>query len=52
MHLLACWVWENFQTGLAEEFTYRFSSNQPRLHSEIQIGESLWLVGFWAPSRT
>ncbi|MBL8604923.1 MAG: HNH endonuclease [Myxococcales bacterium] len=44
MDLLAYWRWDNFLSDLDEGAGFNFNSNQPRLHSAIDVGESLWLV--------
>lgn len=42
--LLAYWRWDDFLSDLDEGAGFNFNSNQPRLHSAIDVGESLWLV--------
>ena len=44
MDLLAYWRWDNYQQDLDQGAGFHFNSNQSRLHSEISIGERLWLV--------
>ncbi len=44
MDLLAYWRWDNYTKDLDEGAGFNFNSNQKRLHSEINIGERLWLV--------
>src|SRR5262249_29365125 len=43
MHLLAQWRCDNYRRDLGEGAGFNFNSKQPRLHSEIEIGEDLWL---------
>lgn len=43
MHLLAYWRIDNYLRDLDEGAGFNYNSRQPRLHSEIEIGESLWL---------
>jgi hypothetical protein len=43
MHLLAYWRLDNYLRDLDEGAGFNFNSRQARLHSEIQVGESLWL---------
>lgn len=44
MELLAYWRWDNYIEDMKEESGFLFSSNQKRLHSEIDVGERLWIV--------
>lgn len=44
MDLLAYWRWDNYQYDLDQGAGFHFNSNQSRLHSEIALGERLWLV--------
>ena len=41
---MAYWRWDNYQYDLNQGAGFHFNSNQSRLHSEIAIGERLWLV--------
>jgi 5-methylcytosine-specific restriction endonuclease McrA len=43
MHLLAYWRWDNYVRDLDEGAGFNFNSKQPRLHSAIELGETLWL---------
>jgi hypothetical protein len=43
MHLLAHWRIDNYLRDLDEGAGFNFNSNQARLHSEIEAGQSLWL---------
>jgi 5-methylcytosine-specific restriction enzyme A len=45
MDLLAYWRWDNYIRDTDGGADFHFNSNQKRLHSEIEIGERLWLVG-------
>ena len=42
--LLAYWRYDNYKRDLEEGAGFNFNSNQPRLHSAIALGDSLWLV--------
>lgn len=42
--LLAYWRWDNYVADLDAGAGFHFNSNQSRLHSEIGVGDSLWLV--------
>lgn len=44
MDLLAYWRWDNYVRDLDEGAGFNFNSNQSRLHSAIELGETLWLV--------
>lgn len=44
MDVLAYWKWENYIQDIAKKQDFDFNSNQQRLHSEIGIGDNLWLV--------
>lgn len=44
MDLMAYWRWDNYVRDLDEGAGFHFNSNQERLHSEIEIGERLWLI--------
>lgn len=44
MDLMAYWRWDNYVRDLDEGAGFHFNSNQSRLHSEIELGERLWLV--------
>jgi len=44
MDLIAIWRHENYVRDLEWGAGFHFNSKQRRLHSEIEIGESLWLV--------
>lgn len=41
MHLLAYWRWDNYLRDLDEGAGFNFNSKQPRLHSAIDVGETL-----------
>ncbi len=43
MHLLAYWRMDNYLRDLDEGAGFNFNSRQARLHTEIDLGESLWL---------
>jgi predicted HNH restriction endonuclease len=43
MHLLAQWRIQNYVRDLDEGAGFNFNSGQARLHSEIEVGENLWL---------
>src|SRR5262249_40071060 len=43
MHLLAYWRRDNYVRDLDEGAGFNFNSGQPRLHTEIEVGENLWL---------
>jgi hypothetical protein len=43
MHLLAYWRIDNYLRDLDEGAGFNYNSRQPRLHTEIELGESLWL---------
>jgi hypothetical protein len=43
MHLLAYWRLDNYLRDLDEGAGFNFNSRQSRLHSAIDIGETLWL---------
>jgi hypothetical protein len=43
MHLLAYWRWDNYVRDLDAGAGFCFNSRQPRLHSAIDTGETLWL---------
>src|SRR5215468_9556430 len=45
MDLMAYWRWDNYVQDLDEGAGFHFNSNQSRLHSAVEIGERLWLVG-------
>ena len=52
MHLLAYWRLDNYLRDLDEGAGFNFNSRQPRLHQEIEPGESLWLfTGLKSPPR-
>ena len=52
MHLLAYWLWNNYTPDLDEGAGFHFNSKQPRLHSAIDAGETLWLfTALKAPPR-
>jgi 5-methylcytosine-specific restriction enzyme A len=44
MDLLAYWRYENYKRDLDEGAGFHFNSKQSRLHTAINIGESLWLI--------
>lgn len=44
MDLLAYWRWDNYIRDLDEGASFNFNSNQKRLHSDIELGETLWIV--------
>jgi len=43
MHLLAYWRLDNYLRDLDEGAGFNFNSRQARLHTAIELGESLWL---------
>jgi hypothetical protein len=43
MHLLAYWRIDNYLRDLDEGAGFNYNSRQSRLHTEIELGESLWL---------
>jgi hypothetical protein len=43
MDLLAYWRFDNYRRDLDGGAGFHFNSNQPRLHTAIRPGESLWL---------
>jgi hypothetical protein len=43
MHLLAYWRWDNYVRDRDEGAGFNFNSKQSRLHSAIDVGETLWL---------
>jgi hypothetical protein len=43
MDLLAYWRYDNYLRDLDTGAGFHFNSNQSRLHTEIHIGETLWL---------
>jgi 5-methylcytosine-specific restriction endonuclease McrA len=43
MHLLAYWRLDNYLRDLDEGAGFNFNSKQSRLHSAIDVGETLWL---------
>jgi hypothetical protein len=43
MDLLAYWRYDNYLRDLDAGAGFHFNSNQSRLHTEIHIGEKLWL---------
>jgi hypothetical protein len=43
MHMLAYWRIDNYRRDLDEGAGFNYNSRQPRLHTEIELGESLWL---------
>jgi predicted restriction endonuclease len=44
MDLMAYWRWDNYISDLDEGASFNYNSNQSRLHSQIDIGERLWLI--------
>ena len=42
--LLAYWRYDNYKRDLEEGAGFNFNSRQPRLHSAIALGDSLWLI--------
>jgi 5-methylcytosine-specific restriction enzyme A len=42
--LIAYWRYDNYKRDLEEGAGFHFNSNQERLHSVLDIGDSLWLV--------
>lgn len=44
MDLLAYWRCDNYKRDLDEGAGFHFNSKQSRLHTAINIGESLWLI--------
>ena len=42
--LLAYWRYDNYKRDLEEGAGFNFNSRQPRLHSAISLGDSLWLI--------
>lgn len=44
MDTIAIWNYSNFLKDLDEGAGYHFNSNQSRLHSALNIGDSIWLV--------
>ena len=52
MHLLAYWLWDNYTSDLDEGAGFNFNSKQSRLHSAIDVGDTLWLfTALKAPTR-
>ena len=43
MHLLAYWRLDNYLRDLDEGAGFNFNSRQARLHTAIELGETLWL---------
>jgi hypothetical protein len=44
MDLIAIWTWDKYQEDTAEGLAYHYNSSVKRLHSMIEIGETLWVV--------
>ena len=44
MDAIAIWNYSNYRKDLDEGAGYHFNSNQSRLHSAVNIGDSIWLV--------
>ncbi len=44
MDAIAIWNYSNYRKDLDEGAGYHFNSNQSRLHSALNIGDSIWLV--------
>ncbi|MCA1625871.1 MAG: HNH endonuclease [Acidobacteria bacterium] len=44
MHFLNYWVYRNYKSDVANGAAFHYNSNQPRFHSKIELGETLWLV--------
>ena len=44
MDAIAIWNYSNYSKDLDEGAGYHFNSNQSRLHSALNIGDSIWLV--------
>jgi hypothetical protein len=42
--LLAYWRYDNYKRDLEGGAGFNFNSNQPRLHSAVSLGDSLWLI--------
>jgi 5-methylcytosine-specific restriction protein A len=42
--LLAYWRYDNYKRNLDEGAGFNFNSNQDRLHSVLDLNDSLWLV--------
>ncbi|MFN8470564.1 MAG: HNH endonuclease [Caldilineaceae bacterium] len=42
--LLAYWRYDNYKRDLEEGAGFNFNSRQPRLHSAVALGDSLWLI--------
>ena len=52
MHLLAYWRCDNYVRDLDKGAGFNFNSKQSRLHSAIELGETLWLFTcLKAPTR-
>lgn len=52
MHFLGYWVYQNYESDVANGAAFHYNSNQPRFHGKIELGETLWLVtGFRKDGR-